>query len=86
MLCSIDNDGLMNGYDQNLIKYVSQNINLPLIVSGGAGSYEDFEIAIKNGSSAVAAASIFHFTYRTPNEAKSYLLSKNIPVRKFFKN
>ena len=86
MLCSIDQDGMMKGYDQKLIKYVSKNINIPLIVSGGAGSYKDFEKAILNGASAVAAASIFHFTYRTPNEAKDYLLSKNIPVRRFIKS
>jgi len=85
MLCSIDKDGMMNGYDQDLIKYISKNINIPLIVSGGASSYEDFEKAIINGASAVAAASIFHFTYRTPNEAKDYLLSKKIPVRRYLK-
>ena len=84
MLCSIDKDGLMKGYDQELIKYVSKNLNLPLIASGGAGSYSDFKTAIYNGASAVAASSIFNFTYRTPNDAKDYLLSANIPIRKTF--
>ncbi len=82
ILCSIDKDGMMEGYEQELIAYISSNINIPIIASGGAGSYTDFEKAIRNGASAVAAASIFHFTYRTPNEAKNYLFSKNIPVRK----
>ena len=85
MLCSIDKDGLMNGYDLDLIKYVSKSLNLPIIASGGAGSYSDFEHAIDNGAAAVAASSIFHFTYRTPNEAKNFLLKKNIPIRKTFK-
>ena len=84
MLCSIDNDGMMKGYDQDLISYISKKISLPLIVSGGAGSYGDFKIAIQNGASAVAAASMFHFTHRTPNEAKKFLFHENIPIRKIF--
>ena len=86
ILCSIDQDGVMKGYDLDLIKYVTKNINLPLIASGGAGTYSDFEKAINSGASAVAAASMFHFTYRTPNEAKNYLLPKGIPIRKTFKS
>jgi cyclase len=85
ILCSIDNDGMMTGYDQELIRYITKNLNLPIISSGGAGSYKDFEIAIKNGASAVAAASIYHFTYRTPNEAKEHLISKKLPIRRTFK-
>ena len=84
MLCSIDKDGLMNGYDFDLIKYTSKNLNLPVIASG-AGSYSDFQNAIINGASAVAASSIFYFTHHTPNEAKSFLLAKNIPIRRTFK-
>ena len=76
---------MMLGYDQELISYISNNINIPIIASGGAGSYSDFEKAIRNGASAVAA-SIFHFTHRTPNEAKDYLITKNIPVRKSLNN
>ena len=72
MLCSIDKDGLMNGYDFDLIKYTSKNLNLPVIASG-AGSYSDFQNAIINGASAVAASSIFYFTHHTPNEAKSFI-------------
>jgi cyclase len=86
ILCSIDQDGLLQGYDQELIKYVSNNINIPLIASGGASSFEDFKIAIQNGASAVAAASMFHFTYRTPNEAKEFLLNKGIPIRQPLKS
>lgn len=84
LLNSIDKDGLMKGYDQDLIKYVSRNINLPLIASGGASCYKDFALAIDNGASAVAASSIFHFTQMTPNEAKEYLLLKGFPIRKAF--
>lgn len=54
----------------------------PIIVSGGAGNYQDLFKAISYGhASAVAAASVFHFTEQTPFEAKKFLASKGIPVR-----
>ena len=86
MLCSIDKDGLLEGYDQELIEYVSKNINVPLIASGGANNYEDFERALNNGASAVAASSIYLFTHQTPLDVKEYLHSKGISVRKPLKN
>ena len=82
MLCSIDKDGLLEGYDQKLIEYVSKNINIPIIASGGANNFKDFEQALKNGASAVAASSIYHFTHHTPFEVKKFLSSKGVPVRK----
>lgn len=82
LITSIVNDGTMKGYDLELVKTVTKNTNIPVIAAGGAGNYEDFYQAIKiGGASAVAAASIFHFTQLTPIEAKKYLKSKNIPVR-----
>jgi len=59
---SIDSDGTLSGYDINLIKIVSANVNLPVVASGGAGSLEDFAKAIKEGgASAVAAGAMFVF-------------------------
>lgn len=82
LITSIDRDGTMKGYDIDLIKIVSKNVHIPVVASGGAGRYEDFYEAIKaGGCSAVAAASIFHFTEMTPLGIKKYLSSKNIPVR-----
>lgn len=83
LITSIENDGTMNGYDHELIKRAVACTTIPVIASGGAGSYEDFHKAIvEDGASAVAAASIFHFTEMTPKEAKRYLKSKGIHVRK----
>ena len=79
-------DTTLTDLNKLMIKYVSNNINIPLIASGGASSFEDFKIAIQNGASAVAAASMFHFTYRTPNEAKEFLLNKGIPIRQPLKS
>lgn len=82
LITSIENDGEMVGYDINLIKTVSSNVSIPVIASGGAGNYEHMYQAIKKGgASAVAAASIFHYTEQTPLEAKEYLATKKIPVR-----
>jgi imidazole glycerol-phosphate synthase subunit HisF len=59
MINSIDNDGLMNGYDQDLIKIVSESVSIPVIAIGGAGRYEDLVKPIQSGASASAAGSIF---------------------------
>jgi len=60
-LQSIDKDGTMDGYDLDLIKEVSFNLSIPMIVAGGAGSINDFALAIKAGASAVGAGSLFVF-------------------------
>jgi len=58
---SIDRDGTMNGYDIELIKKVSSNVDVPVVASGGAGKIKDFSLAIKAGASAVAAGAMFVF-------------------------
>tara|TARA_B100000963_G_C22619739_1_gene669255 strand:+ start:1919 stop:2683 length:765 start_codon:yes stop_codon:yes gene_type:complete len=82
ILNSIDNDGMMCGYDLNMLNKITKISNLPIIISGGAGEYSHMKDAINHGASAVSAASIFHFTEKTPEEAKNYLKNFNIPVRK----
>lgn len=82
LLTSIERDGTMNGYDVELIRNVSDLVSVPVIASGGAGNYEHMFQALTQGkASAVAAASIFHFTEQTPLEAKHYLDERNIHVR-----
>jgi cyclase len=82
LLTSIDRDGTFAGYDVECIRNVSEAVSIPVIASGGAGSYEDMSVAIIEGrASAVAAASIFHFSHLTPLEAKQYLARKGLPVR-----
>jgi cyclase len=83
LITSIQHDGAMNGYDLDLIKSVTHEVSIPVIASGGAKDYEDmYQALTAGGASAVAAASIFHFTEQTPLEAKHYLGSKGILVRK----
>ena len=82
LLTSIDRDGTMRGYDLELLRRVSSAVTIPVIASGGAGNYEHmFEALSKGGASAVAAASIFHFTQQTPLEAKKHLAFHGLPVR-----
>lgn len=62
ILNSIDHDGMMNGYDYEIIKNVSNKLNIPLVCLGGAGKKEDLLNGIENGASAVAAGSLFVFS------------------------
>jgi cyclase len=82
IVTSIERDGSMQGYDLELIQCVAAAVNLPVIASGGAGNYEHMRQAVQEaGASAIAAASIFHFTEQTPIEAKKWLSAAGIPVR-----
>ena len=82
LITSIERDGTMQGYDLALIERVARAVNLPVIAAGGAGSYEHLREAVQDaGASAVAAASMFHFTEQTPAEAKRYLAAAGVPVR-----
>ncbi len=82
LLTSIDRDGTMAGYETDLIRQVAESVPVPVIASGGAGSYEHMRQAISNGKAdALAAASIFHFTEQTPVEAKRYLAAQGFNIR-----
>lgn len=85
LITSIDRDGTMQGYDLPLIDTVVSAVGIPVIASGGAGSYQHMiDAVIQAGASAVAAASIFHFTEKTPAEAKKAMAKVGIPVREPF--
>jgi cyclase len=82
LLTSVERDGTMQGYDTEMLRAVTEAVDIPVIASGGAGTYEHMAAAIlEGGASAIAAASIFHFTESTPLEAKRFLREKGIPVR-----
>lgn len=82
LLTSMDADGTQAGFDNGLNRAVSESVNAPVIASGGAGTLDHLSDAIIKGkSSAVLAASIFHFGTFTIREAKKHLQSKGLPVR-----
>jgi cyclase len=79
---SIDRDGVMNGYDVGTVRRVADAVRVPVVASGGAGTFEDMVAALRDGgASAVAAGAMFHFTEQTPMEAKQYLGEQGFPVR-----
>lgn len=85
LLTSIDRDGTMLGYDLKLIERVASAVPVPVIASGGAGSYAHMvDAVVRAGASAVAAASIFHFTEQTPAGARQALHEAGVPVRQDF--
>ena len=78
LVTSINNEGMGNGYDIELISKISSLVSVPVIACGGAGQKKDFVNAVKGGSaSAVCAASVFHYYYVTPK--KSLWMSFNEP-------
>jgi len=61
LLNSVDNDGLMKGYDLELIRKISSSLSIPVIALGGAGTQEDLKKAVQAGASAASAGSLFMF-------------------------
>jgi cyclase len=83
LLTCIDRDGMMEGYDIPTIRAVADAVDIPVICSGGVGTLQDLVDGILEGhGSAVAAASIFHFTDQSIFKAHSHMLQKGLSVRK----
>jgi cyclase len=82
LLTSMDADGTKEGYDMELVRAVSEAVNIPVIASGGAGKLEHMADVLQNaGADAVLAASIFHFGEYTVGEVKAFLAERGVPVR-----
>jgi len=82
ILTSVNNDGMMNGFDIELVQLVEKIVNVPIVVSGGAGNPEHFkELFSRTNIEAVGAASIFYFTRYTPYDLKLAISSVERPVR-----
>ena len=82
LLTSMDCDGTKDGYDIRLTRKISENVNIPVIASGGAGKKEHFYDALTEGKAdAVLAASLFHFKELEIREVKQYLRARGISVR-----
>ena len=82
LVTSMDKDGTRSGFDNILIKKITDIVNVPVIASGGVGNLQHLVDGIKVGhADAVLAASIFHFGEYTINEAKQYMKEQGINVR-----
>jgi imidazole glycerol-phosphate synthase subunit HisF len=83
LLTSIDRDGTKSGFDCELTAAVSTAVNIPVIASGGAGTFEHFvEVFTKGCADAALAASIFHFNEHSVEALKDFLHGRGIPVRR----
>jgi cyclase len=79
---SIDNDGMMKGYDHDLIALVMSYTNLPVIACGGAGNFMHLVNAFNETEvGALAMASIYHFGDNNPVRARSYLKNQDINIK-----
>ena len=82
LLTSIDRDGTKAGFDCEMTAAVSDAVNIPVIASGGAGTFEHFADVFTSGhADAALAASIFHFNERSVEALKRHLRAVGIPVR-----
>lgn len=82
LLTSMDCDGTKDGYDIALTRSVSENVSIPVIASGGAGTCGHFYDALTEGKAdAALAASLFHFKELEINQVKKYLREKGVSVR-----
>lgn len=82
LLTSMDHDGTKRGFANDIMARLSEELSIPVIASGGAGTKEHFYDAFTEGKAdAALAASIFHFREIPVPELKKYLIEKNIPIR-----
>ena len=82
LLTSMDGDGTKAGYDLELTRAIAENVSVPVIASGGAGTMEHFYEAFTVGKAdAALAASLFHFKEMEIRDLKKYLSEKGISVR-----
>ena len=82
LLTSMDCDGTKAGYDIELTRAIADNLSIPVIASGGAGSLAHFYDALTGGGAEAAlAASLFHYKELEIRQVKEYLRDRGIPVR-----
>lgn len=81
LMTSIDRDGMMTGYDLDMIATLSGKLDIPLIASSGAGSLEHCKQALDAGASAITISSMFIFTDHSPIKVRTYLATNGVHVR-----
>jgi cyclase len=82
LLNSIDKDGTKEGYDLELTRKISENVGIPVIASGGAGTLDQMVDAVKKGKAdAVLLASLLHYGKYTIKDIKEHFERKGICVR-----
>tara|TARA_Y100000748_G_scaffold237189_1_gene201220 strand:+ start:331 stop:1140 length:810 start_codon:yes stop_codon:yes gene_type:complete len=88
LLTSIDNDGSRKGYDLELMKEVSSNVNIPVIAFGGVWTWDHLVDGVNiGGVEAVGVGNVFHFMEHSTKKAKEYMIENKVDMREsiFFK-
>jgi cyclase len=84
LLTSIDNEGTLKGFDNNLIDVISKNVSIPVIASGGMGNIDHAVSVIKDANAdAIAIANVLHYGELSVPEIRDKLIEKDINVRKY---
>ena len=79
---SIDYDGMMSGYDLDLLRLIRSQTDCPIIALGGAGNFQHLAEVLSNElADAVACASLFHFGDNNPIRARAFLKNQGIAVK-----
>ena len=82
LITSLDQDGMMKGYDKNLIKIAVENTAIPIIGAGGAGTFDHLkDVFLQTDVSALACGSLFNFGDNNPIRAKAFLTNYSIPFK-----
>lgn len=82
LLTSMDQDGQKSGFDLPLLQQVGEQVTVPIIASGGAGTEKDFyDVFTQTPATAALAASIFHYQEISINSVKAYLRERGLEVR-----
>ena len=82
LLTSIDRDGTRSGFDCELTAAVSSAVTIPVIASGGAGTFDHFvDVFTRGQADAALAASVFHFSEHAVSELKRHIRAHGVPVR-----
>ena len=82
LLTSMDCDGTKSGYDLDLTRTIAENVSIPVIASGGAGTVEHFYDALTAGKAdAALAVSLFHYKELEIRQVKEYLRERGVSVR-----
>lgn len=82
LFTSMNHDGVKNGYANEALAQLADNLDIPIIASGGAGKKEHFkDVFLKGHADAALAASVFHFGEIPIPELKQYLTQEGINVR-----
>jgi cyclase len=83
LLTSIDRDGTRSGFDCDLTAAVSSAVSIPVIASGGAGSFDHFyDVFTAGKADAALAASIFHYSEHAVSDLKQFLYDRGVPMRR----